>query len=137
MAIDATLVLKGDGTHRRKVDTTDGVALHEARKNKETTYPELGQGHGRAQLVEVVVGDQQLLVVPCLRESSVRDLSAQRQCSSSLEEMELFSRMCRRKSVRFVAGEQKGVTRCGQPGAIRPSGVGRQSAGGLSAGSFV
>ena len=58
LAIDATLVsaLKGDGTHRRKADTTDGVALLEARKNKETTYPELGQGNGRAQLV-VIAGE--------------------------------------------------------------------------------
>ena len=108
LATDATLVsaLKGDGTHRRKADMTDGVALLEARKNKETTYPELGQGNGRAQFGgdrrrsrrEVVVGDQKLLVVLCLRESSVRVLSAQRQCSSSLvQEMELSSRMYRRQ----------------------------------------
>ena len=137
MAIDATLVsaLKGDGTHRRKADTTDGVALLEARKNKETTYPELGQGNGRAQLV-VIAGEvggrwssetKKLLVVPCLRESSVRVLSAQRQCSSSLvQEMELSSRLCRREGVRFIAGEQAGVTRCGQPGAFGPPGVGRR-----------
>ena len=58
LAIDATLVsaLKGDGTHKRKADTTNGVALLEARKNKETTYPELGQGNGRAQLV-VIAGE--------------------------------------------------------------------------------
>ena len=58
LAMDATLVsaLKGDGTHRRKADTTDGVALVEARKNKETTCPELGQGNGRVQLV-VIAGE--------------------------------------------------------------------------------
>ena len=72
-------------------------------------------GDRRRSRQEVVVGDQKLLVVLCLRESSVRVLSAQRQCSSSLvQEMEL-SRMCRRKGVRFIADEQEGVTRCGQP----------------------
>ena len=59
LAIDATLVspLKGDGTHRRKADRTDGVALQEARKLEKATYPELCQGNGRAQLV-VIAGEE-------------------------------------------------------------------------------
>ena len=47
---------------RPKADTTDGVALLEARKNKETTYPELGQGNGRAQLV-VIAGSWREVVL--------------------------------------------------------------------------
>ena len=38
------------GMHRRK-DRTDGVALLEARKDKEATDPELCEGNGRAELV--------------------------------------------------------------------------------------
>ena len=52
---DATVVttLHGDGTHRRKADVEDGVALKEARRSKEATYPELCRGDGRARLVAI------------------------------------------------------------------------------------
>ena len=70
LAIDATLVsaLEGDGTHRRKANTTDGVALLEARQNKSL------ESNGRAQLVVIAseVGgrwssDQKLLVASLAR----------------------------------------------------------------------
>ena len=58
LALDATVVstLHGDGTHRRKADVKDGVALKEARRSKEATYPELCRGDGRARLV-VIAGE--------------------------------------------------------------------------------
>ena len=58
LAIDATVVspLHSDGTHRRRADANDGQVLHEARKLKERTYPELCQRDGRARLV-VVAGE--------------------------------------------------------------------------------
>ena len=58
LALDATIVsaLHGDGTHRRKADVEDGVALKEARRSKEATYPELCRGDGRARLV-VIAGE--------------------------------------------------------------------------------
>ena len=48
--------LHGDGTHRRKADVEDGVALKEASRSKEATYPELCRGDGRARLV-VIAGE--------------------------------------------------------------------------------
>ena len=58
LALDATVVspLHGDGTHRRRENAEDGVALREARKRKEKTYPELCQGKGRAGMV-VIAGE--------------------------------------------------------------------------------
>ena len=58
LALDATVVapLHGDATHRRRADIEDGVALREARRRKERTYPELCQGNGRARLV-VIAGE--------------------------------------------------------------------------------
>ena len=58
MALDATVVspLHGDATHRRRADVEDGVALREARRRKERTYPELRQGDVSARLV-VIVGE--------------------------------------------------------------------------------
>ena len=58
LALDATVVstLHGDGTHRRKADVEDGVALKEARRSKEATYQELCRGDGRARLV-VIAGE--------------------------------------------------------------------------------
>ena len=58
LALDATVVstLHGDGTHRRKADVEDGVALKEARRSKEATYPELCRGDGGARLV-VIAGE--------------------------------------------------------------------------------
>ena len=55
LALDATVVspLHGDGTHRRRENAEDGVALREARKRKEKTYTELCQGNGRARLVVI------------------------------------------------------------------------------------
>ena len=55
LALDATVVspLHGDATHRRRADVEDGVALREARRRKERTYPELCQGNGRARLVVI------------------------------------------------------------------------------------
>ena len=52
LAVDATLVspLKRNGEPRRKADTQDGVALAEARKDKERKYPELERGN-RCRLV--------------------------------------------------------------------------------------
>ena len=43
-------------THRMKTDAEDGVALKEARRSKEATYPELFRGDGRARLV-VIAGE--------------------------------------------------------------------------------
>ena len=128
---------------RRDAQTQGGhdrVALLEARKNKETTCPELGQGNGRVQLV-VIAGEvggrwssETKNFLWCF--ACEKALCPRPQCSAVLEPGtgDGSSRMCRRKGVRFVTGEQEGVTRCGQPGAIGPSSVG---AGGLSAGSFV
>ena len=58
LALDATVVspLHGDATHRRRADIEDGVAVREARRRKEWTYPELCQGNGRARLV-VIAGE--------------------------------------------------------------------------------
>ena len=58
LALDATVVstLHGDGTHRRKADVEDGVALKEARRSKQATYPELCRGDGRARFV-VIAGE--------------------------------------------------------------------------------
>ena len=42
--------------HKRKADVEDGVALKEARRSKEATYPELCRGDGRARLV-VIAGE--------------------------------------------------------------------------------
>ena len=52
LAVDTTLVspLHGDGSARRNAATTSGVALRDARRAKERTYPELtGEGE-RAKL---------------------------------------------------------------------------------------
>ena len=53
LAIDTTLVsaLTRDGTARPGADRHDGVALAEARRRKERTYPELSGEGGRARLV--------------------------------------------------------------------------------------
>ena len=53
LAVDATMVspVRGDGTARRRCAEHDGAALEQARRNKETTYPELCQVRGRARLV--------------------------------------------------------------------------------------
>ena len=53
LAIDATLVsaLTRDGTASPGADRHDGVALVEARRRKERTYPELSGEGGRARLV--------------------------------------------------------------------------------------
>ena len=45
-----------DGTARRKGATTSGVALRNARKAKEKTYPELTGDGGRAWLVVLAAG---------------------------------------------------------------------------------
>ena len=52
LAVDATLVsaLRGDGNPRRGAATRDGVALTEARRAKERTYPELVGPGSRARL---------------------------------------------------------------------------------------
>ena len=51
--VDTTLVspLHGDGSARRNAATTSGVALRDARRAKERTYPELTGEGGRAKLV--------------------------------------------------------------------------------------
>ena len=53
LAIDTTLVsaLRGDGSERRHAAFKDGVALVEARRRKERTYPELVGNAERARLV--------------------------------------------------------------------------------------
>ena len=53
LAVDTTLVsaLRGDGNPRRGAATRDGVALSEARRDKERTYPELVGPGARARLV--------------------------------------------------------------------------------------
>ena len=54
LAIDTTMMvsaIRSDGTARRQCATTSGVALDQARRRKERTYPELAQPHGRARLV--------------------------------------------------------------------------------------
>ena len=58
LALDATLVsaLHANGVHRRNGDRTDGIALREARKHKEKTYPELQGRNGRVRLV-VIAGE--------------------------------------------------------------------------------
>ena len=57
LAVDATLVsaLRSDGTARRRVDQIDGVALMDARRRKERTYPELAGHNRRARLVVLAV----------------------------------------------------------------------------------
>ena len=60
-AINTTLVsaFKGDGEQRRGAADHDEVALTEARRNKERTYPELVGPGSRARLVVLAleVGD--------------------------------------------------------------------------------
>ena len=53
LAVDTTLVspLHGDGSARRNAATTSGVALRDARRAKERTYPELTGEGGRSRLV--------------------------------------------------------------------------------------
>ena len=104
LAIDATLVsaLEGDGTHRRKANTTDGVALLEARQNKSL------ESNGRAQLVVIQneVGgrwssDQKLLVALLARKLCPRP-----QCSEAVLEQPgtgdgaVFSLVPQRRSLR-------------------------------------
>ena len=57
LAVDATLVsaLKSDGTARRRAAQFDGVALLEARRRKERTYPELAGHNRRGRLVVLAV----------------------------------------------------------------------------------
>ena len=57
LAIDTTLVssVRGDGEPRRGAADTDGVALLQARKRKENTYPELRGPRARARLVVVAL----------------------------------------------------------------------------------
>ena len=57
LAVDATLVsaLRSDGTARRRADQIDGVALMDARRRKERTYPELVGHNRRARLVVLAV----------------------------------------------------------------------------------
>ena len=53
LAVDTILVspLHGDGSARRNAATTSGVALRDARRAKERTYPELTGEGGRDKLV--------------------------------------------------------------------------------------
>ena len=53
LAIDTTMVspLRRDGTTRRGAARRPGVALEQARRTKEATYPELAGDEGRARLV--------------------------------------------------------------------------------------
>ena len=53
LAVDGTLVsaIRSNGTARRRADRIDGVALWEARRRKERTYPELMGRNRRARLV--------------------------------------------------------------------------------------
>ena len=53
VAVDTTLVspLRRDGTPHARCAVEDGVALMQARRRKEQTYPELPGAHGRARLV--------------------------------------------------------------------------------------
>ena len=53
VALDTTLVspLRRDGTPHTRCAVEDGVALMQARRGKERTYPELSGAHGRARLV--------------------------------------------------------------------------------------
>ena len=53
LAIDTTMVspVRSDGTVRRQCTATSGAALDQARRQKERTYTELAQPHGRARLV--------------------------------------------------------------------------------------
>ena len=53
LAVDGTLVsaIRSNGTARRRADRIDGVALWEARRRKELTYPELMGRNRRARLV--------------------------------------------------------------------------------------
>ena len=47
--------LRSDGTARRRADQIDGVALMDARRQKERTYPELAGHNRRARLVVLAV----------------------------------------------------------------------------------
>ena len=57
LAIDTTLVssVRGDGEPRRGAADIDGVALLQARKRNENTYPELRNPRARARLVVVAL----------------------------------------------------------------------------------
>ena len=57
LAVDTTLVsaLKGSGEPRRGAADHDGVALREARRVKERTYPELVAPDARARLVVIAL----------------------------------------------------------------------------------
>ena len=58
LALDATLVsaLHGLGIHRKNADKADGIALREARRHKERSYPELQGRNGRVRMV-VIAGE--------------------------------------------------------------------------------
>ena len=55
LAMDAALVLREDGTARRRAAQVDGVALGGARRRKEQVYTELLGHHHRARLVVLAV----------------------------------------------------------------------------------
>ena len=53
LCVDTTMVsvVRGDGTARRQCAAHSGASLAQARRDKETTYPELRGSNGRARLV--------------------------------------------------------------------------------------
>ena len=132
LALDATVVspLHGDATHRRRADIEDGVALREARKRKERTYPELCEGNGRARFVVIAgeVGGRWseetktfLWSLACAKASSVPATDV-RQCPSRLvQEMDMPPGLL------FGEGSgslQGGFSRSGRPGAVSQGGGG-------------
>ena len=58
LAVDTTLVspIRRDGAPRPRAHEVNGIALKHARRDKETTYPELAGRGGRARLV-VLAGE--------------------------------------------------------------------------------
>ena len=101
LALDATVVstFHGDGTHRRKSDVEDGVALNEARRSTEghvllvvsRWWKSTTCGHSRKGRRQVVSRNKGLLVVFCLREVQVfSQVVARKRQSLLVQEVVLF-----------------------------------------------
>ena len=112
VALDTTLVspLRRDGTPHTRCAVEDGVALMQARRRKERTYPELSGAHGRARLVVLAceVGGQMVFrntskpPAACQGQDSPFGSSHQRQVGLVVE-VELDSGLCQCPRLRTVS----------------------------------
>ena len=117
LAIDTTLVsaLRGDGSARRHAASRNGVALVDARRRKERTYPELAGDAGRARLIVLAAevgrrwSDVALMFLKLVANAKSRSAPGplRGKASAAWSQMECHPVLCSRKGSSVVSPRQE------------------------------